>query len=272
MDKSWIIQNIEKKQYFNETAEEAFPKTVEKLLMEASLLYHVPFSYLIPDYSMIKEESLEFFSIDYNWVLAYMDGICSIGRNASIDYTHDTKLLKAVYEKALKGNGQIRNALLKAQGEEAQTADNTESCSSGFWLRSGLVEDFRGIEVQAYGDAAGKERLVPLRIEKMGKQLLLGIFKGKIHRVEFIQPPEGLHYGFIRSQGNTYKTLRNAESGVLEDKTAPITMRGDECRTVDWEKTAGDMKAVLNRKVTSADLGLQMIQNAHTGVFIMGET
>ena len=270
MREAWISQNSDKKNYFKDLKTmDDFPQSMEKILMETSLLYHVPFYYLIPDRSLIPEESLQFFSIDYNWVLAYMDGVCSVGRNAGIDYMHDTELLINIYKKALEENEKIRKVRQNSSGEARDAAEMEDMCASGFFLHSVLVEDFRGIEIRSYSDIEGKERLSPLRIEKMGKQILLGIFKGKIRRIEFVQPPEGLHYGFIRSEGKMYKTLRNIENGELNDQQTEIFKRDGDSRTLDLEKTAQEMERQLGRHITAADLGLQLIQNAQTGVFKM---
>ena len=86
MRKAWILHKEDKKDYFRFlNQEDGFPSSIEKLLMEASLLYHVPFHYLVPDMSMLPAETIRVFSVDYNWVLSYMDGIWSVGRNAGID-------------------------------------------------------------------------------------------------------------------------------------------------------------------------------------------
>lgn len=272
MRKAWIQQQTDKTDYFQFLKQEdGFPKKIEQLLMEASLLYHVPFSYLVPDLDMLPEESVQFFSVDYNWVLAYMDGICSVGRNAGIDYSHDTELLKQIYQKVLMGNGEIRKKLQHLEKQEDLSKSDNGKYASGFLLHSVLVEDFRGIEFRAYGDSEGKNQLQPLRIEKLGTQILLGIFSGRICRLEFVQPPEGLHYGFIHTNIERYKTLRNVETGELGKKQVPITMREKDSRTLNIESLAKDMGTLLNRNVTSVDMGLQMIQNALTGVFVMEE-
>ena len=271
MRKAWILHKEDKKDYFRFlNQEDGFPSNIEKLLMEASLLYHVPFHYLVPDMSMLPAETIQFFSVDYNWVLSYMDGICSVGRNAGIDYTHDTELLIKIYQKALRGNGQIRKELQHLEEKSDSLQDGDEEAASGFFLHSVLVEDFRGIEIRAYADKDGKRQLRPLRIEKLGTQLLLGIFQGKIRRVEFVQPPEGLHYGLVHTHGCCYKMLRSVETGEVGEQQLTIAMREGDDRTLNVEKMAGDMGKQLKRNITAADIGLQMIQNAHTAVFIVG--
>lgn len=263
-------------------SEDGFPSDMEKILMEASLLYYVPFQWLVPDYAMLPEETLKFFTVDYNWVLSHLDGVCSIGRNAGIDYSHDTELLQEIYRDVLNGNGRIRQEKLypdKTAEESISLGKENELRSSGFILRSLITDDFRGMEIRAYGDREGKRQLQPLRIEKLGPQIIMGIFSGHIRRLELVQPPEGLHYGAVKSGYKTYKHLRDMETGKIVEDIVSITFRGDNdsnvskesSRVVDVEKLAQDMGQKLQRKITSAEIGLQMIQNAQTGVFITGE-
>ena len=117
------------------------------MLKEASLFYHVPAAYLFPVPDMLKKDSLNFFQVDHNWVLAMLDGICSVGRNASIDYSHDTELIVDIYRQALRENEQVR---LKLQDREyMDTGEQVPEVISGFLLNSVLTENFRGLEFRA---------------------------------------------------------------------------------------------------------------------------
>lgn len=289
----WTRKAQDKDTYFKGLHAERFPDAIRSLLMEASLLYHVPIGYLMPDGKMLKEESIRFFSIDHNWTLAYMDGICSVGRNASIDYSHDTRLLVRQYQESLRQNAAVRRTL---QGQEPKPAApdqpklapaDWEICS-GFLLRSVLVEDFRGLEFKAYASQAGGTPLMPLRIETLGKGVLLGIFRGEVRRLDIAQPPEGLHFGFIKEAAGAgefryEKTMRNLSDGMLNRKTAGVKLRPtkDAPRVIDVEATAACiLEAVrspggngicgeMAETMTSAEFALEMIQNAHTGVFTM---
>ena len=111
----WIQGNCDRTGYFEGLGTEEFPESVLEMLKEASLFYHVPAAYLFPVPDMLKKDSLNFFQVDHNWVLAMLDGICSVGRNASIDYSHDTELIVDIYRQALRENEQVR---LKLQDRE----------------------------------------------------------------------------------------------------------------------------------------------------------
>lgn len=261
--------------FFQKTDFDDMPANVLQLLKEASLFYHVPYVYLAPGKESIGDDQLCFFQVDHNWVLALMDGICSVGRNASIDYSHDTEVIVQEYKKALLENQTVRQ---KLQGkEEKETDQDTEGGEdfgivSGFLLHSPLVDDFRGLEFSAYGQIEGGEPLTALRIETLGKQLLLGIFRGEIQRLEIAQPPEGLHFGFLTEDGVLKKTMRNLSDGKLNQNTVVIPQKSTAAgRIIDIKGAAENMRKSLGQtEVTSAQIALQMIQNAQTGVFTIG--
>jgi len=193
-----------------------------------------------------------------------------VGRNASIDYTHDTELIVDIYRQALRENEQVR---LKLQEREyTDTGEDVPEVISGFLLNSVLTENFRGLEFRAYGQREGGEPLKALRIETLGRQLLLGIFKGEIRRLEIAQPPEGLHFGFHTEDGVMKKTVREINEGKLGDKQAELVWKSKEDRVIDVKASAAKLKEVAGlQNMTSAEFALEMIQNAQTGVYTMGE-
>ena len=264
----WIQGKCDRTGYFEGLGSEGFPESVLELLKEASLFYHVPAAYLFPVPDMLKKDSLNFFQVDHNW--AMLDGICSVGRNASIDYTHDTELIVDIYRQALRENEQVR---LKLQEREyTDTGEDVPEVISGFLLNSVLTENFRGLEFRAYGQREGGEPLKALRIETLGRQLLLGIFKGEIRRLEIAQPPEGLHFGFHTEDGVMKKTVREINEGKLGDKQAELVWKSKEDRVIDVKASAAKLKEVAGlQNMTSAEFALEMIQNAQTGVYTMGE-
>ncbi len=263
--------------FFQKTDFEDLPANVLQLLKEASLFYHVPYVYLVPGKESIGDDQICFFQVDHNWVLALMDGICSVGRNASIDYSHDTEVIVREYKKALGENHTVRQKLQGKEEKETGTGGNIDGKEdlgivSGFLLHSVLVDDFRGLEFSAYGQIKGGEPLTALRIETLGKQFLMGLFRGEIQRLEITQPPEGLHFGFISEDRVLKKTMRNLSDGKLNQNTVVIPQKPTAAgRIIDIKKTAENMKKSLGQtEITSAQIALQMIQNAQTGVFTIG--
>lgn len=265
-EERWIQGNSDRTGYFKGIATERFPESVLELLKEVSLFYHVPAAYLFPLPDMQEEDSLDFFQVDYNWVIALLDGVCSVGRNASIDYSHDTEMLVKIYDRISEENVKVRPAL---QGKE-----NLDICGkvpkviSGFLLNSVLVENFRGLEFRAYDEREGGEPLRALRIETLGSRLLLGIFQGEIKRLEIAMPPEGLHFGFLAEGGILKKTIRDIDNGKLREKQAEIVRKPKKERIIDVKASARNLKEKAGlSQMTSAEFALEMIQNAQTGVF-----
>ena len=68
---------------------------------------------------------------------------------------------------------------------------------TGFLLRSPAVEGWQGLEMRAWKDSGvnAKDRLDPLRIDRLAPDIMLCIFNGKVDRIEVKQPPEGMHFG-----------------------------------------------------------------------------
>lgn len=259
--------------YFQQQMEEAFPDSLLQLLMEGSLLYHIPYYYFMPN-DMISDNELRFFQIDHNWILAYLDGICSPGRNAAIDYEHDTELLVKYYRQALEQQENIRRSIRK---EKAITIIQEIGKCSGMLLKGQLVTNFRGLEFNGFDTTGCVDEVHPLpilRIEKLGSDLLLALFHGDLKQLHIGQPPESLHFGCNQDgQGNRTKQLRDLKTGKLYENQEgiPFIMKPSALNIVDVVNMAELMEQRLGSSITSASFALEMIQNAHTGVFTLEE-
>lgn len=265
-----------RRQFFEGVEPCEFPEKLRNLLQEASLFYHVPYVYLVPDEQMIRENEIRFFKVDHNWVLAFLDGLCSVGRNATIDYEHDTRWIVEQYKNALGSNGEVRRRL---QGREESKEQSKEEIPlgtvTGFLLNSVITEDFRGLEFKAYDEEEGGNRLSALRIEMLGPRMLLGLFRGKVRRLEIGQPPEGLHYGCVKLEQKLKKTPRYLKTGELnynsEKVILPLKEEAD-ARILDVEKMAANFREILKiEKVTSSELAVEMIQNVQSVEFMIEE-
>lgn len=277
---------VDKENFFlgiSEGGNHGFPDAVKELLMEGSLLYHVPFWYLLPDPDMLKEEELRFFWLDVDWLFHFLDGMCSIGRNASIDYRHDEELLDSLFGQVMEGNAAVRR---KKQGKEEEGSQDggknrnrvcKEQKFTGFLLRSALVKDFRGLEFQAYDAREGGERLEALRLDTLGSNVLIGIFRGEIRRLVIGQPPEGLHFGLdlteTEQETRAVKYLRSLTAGILNGKEVKAALKQEgRFQCMDVKQTKDRIAAELGCRIQSAEFALEMIQNAHSGVFRIRET
>lgn len=268
------------------------PDKITDFLAEMSLLSPVPFSYLVPEERMLPEDSIRFFRVDFGWLYALLDGAMSLGRSFREDYAQDAALiwqvLSEVYEKrcALRPTllrkdshevkRHVERCLSEAFGEMESRADGggAGQVNTGFFMRSELVRGFKGLEFAAYENKGSKEQLPCLRLEVIGEDILLGIYAGECGYLEIRQPPEGMHFGVEdrRGTGDSYeKLLRSLDSGELfadeEENRVRIPLRNGEMGVFNIEKAAENIGKRLGlKKVTSAHMALQMIQNPFTGV------
>ncbi|MDR3600780.1 MAG: hypothetical protein P4L49_09920 [Desulfosporosinus sp.] len=238
--------------------EEETGQSMEETLSRLSLLYDIPFAYLVPTEKLLASNQIRFFYLDPNWVRVLLDGAMSLGRNASVDYAHDTAFIEEVYQRTIEGNSRIRPLL---QGKPVvKSALSTSECT-GFLLRSPLVHGWRGLEFKAY---AGGEILTALRLEALSEDVLLGLYQGVIDKLELLEPPESFHFGFNRNGENLSKRLRGLQDGTLTETEVPVVQRGN--RVVDFCRTAETMRNALGVEITSAHMALEMIQNPHIAV------
>lgn len=279
MSESWIPEKHDFTDFFklpvrlmgeNENGSTNFTEKLSHL----SLLYDVPFAYLVPAENMLKLHEIRFFWIDSNWVRIFLDGALSIGRNATIDDVNDTVFLKKIYENAISRNVNIRR---KLRGKDLLSGVDHFTPCTGFLLRSPLVEGWRGLEFSAFGDTAGNETLHPLRLETLSQEILLGLYSGVIRRLDIKQPPEGFHYGFTKEETDKgrhlgkkayklKKCLRSIEDGkLLPGKTIQIEERGN--RVINFAAAARSIKNELfpgtSEEPDSAHIALEMIQNPY---------
>lgn len=177
------------------------PEDAKTWLGRLTLLYGVPFQYLVPDERMLPPESLRFFHVDPLWMEALLDGALSVGR------PEDVRLL---LNKAMAGTyaQDLIAEARKIRPQQQAGPDGTAQVPapppikgafafSGFFLRSEIVAGWRGLAVSAYPDKQGRKAggpLATLRLERLARDVLFGLFEGYLHSLEINQPPEGLHF------------------------------------------------------------------------------
>lgn len=262
-----------RQEFFCLTDPGPFPEQLHRLLQEASVFYHVPYCYLVPDSGMIREDEIRFFKVDHNWVTALLDGICSLGRNASIDYAHDSKWIWEEYKEALRTSREVRESLLgKTLSKETADSGKEPEEITGFLLNSTVAEHYRGLEFKAFDQKEEGNRLTALRIDRLGSRMLLGLFRGRLLRLEICQPPEGLHYGCASDDKGLVKKLRSLETGKLfPDQRIEICLKTKGAQRVfDVQAAARKMQSSLGlTEITSAEIAAEMIQNAQSAVFTL---
>ncbi len=257
------------------------PEDIGTWLGRAMLLYGVPFNYLVPDEAMLPTEAIRFFSLDPGWLKCLLEGACSVGRRGSTDEVLDEHL---------------RNNFLDLAGDNAKQVRAGQKGElhwplTGFLLRSAIVEGWQGLEMKAAGvDANGNEidPLEPLRLDRLGPDIMLCIFNGKVTSIEIKQPPEGLHFGASAvGPVNQYQkiSLRRLHPPEQAGDQVPaeaigatdVPMRDGVQRVIDVHQLALQMQTELNRvaaidgtpngRFTSAEFGVQMVESPGKAVF-----
>ena len=176
------------------------PDDTKTWLGRLTLLYGVPFQYLVPDERMLPTESLRFFYVDPLWMEALLDGALSIGRSQDV-LTLLNKTMAGTYtEQLIDEARQIRPVRQAGPDRTPALATSPVEGSfqfSGFLLRSEIVAGWRGLTIRAYPTANGQERggtLATLRLERLARDVLFGLFEGHLGSLEIIQPLESLHF------------------------------------------------------------------------------
>lgn len=162
-------------------------------LARAVLLYGVPFNNLIPEERMLPLESIRFFYLDSNWIDALLDGALSVGTQSSRDGLFNELMRDAIHSAVDTTVCQIRGELLKQAGASASASDL--ATIAGFVLRSAVVSGWPGLEVRAYEDKDGKKSMKPLRLDRVGPDVMIAIYPKVPQRIEFDEPSEGLVFG-----------------------------------------------------------------------------
>jgi len=226
-------------------------------LSDLSLLYDVPFSYLVPSENMLKLNEIRFFYLDSNWIRTLIDGASSIGRNASIDYSNDIEFLDEIYNQAISRNVNVRRQLQCKIGMEEC---NIDLPCTGFLLRSQLVGGWRGMEFIAYSDTEGYNPLKVLRLEALSSEILIGIYSGEIARLDIKEPPEGFHYGFDNNNGKLEKSLRSLDDGQIIKRVHDQSIKDADGKSI---KDASDQIIKDGSAQSIKDVNNQIIKDAN---------
>ncbi len=262
----------------NLTDDAPVPDIVTNWLSRLSLLYGVPFQYLVPNEDMLPMESIRFFYYDQNWINAVVDGAMSIGRVIKKDMEHDEVFQNKLNSEVGKNISATRAKLLK---KPVTTVINTgdPGFKTGFLLRSVIVEGWPGLEVKAYKDKEKKQMANILRLDHLSKDVLLCIFDSEFQELELCEPAESMHFGADMDDGKTTKMLRGLGEGnvsfgeEMPDVIANICFKGSDNRTVDIVSTVNEIKTKLKTKgelgdhFSSAEFAVQMVESAQMGVF-----
>ena len=257
------------------------PASIIAWLARAALLYGMPFEYITPDGRMLPKESLRFFYIDANWQNSLIDGMVSIGLSSSADSMQVMASIETLVAEAIQQTSAVRPALRGAAAVTAAADTVTTGPITGLLLRSAAVSGWPGVEVSAYSDDAGTNKLNALRIDRLSDDVLICLFDGLPRQVNFLQPPEGLHFGVrptTQSPTGYITFLRGLGYGghdpgiQIVGPSAPLTMRKGTAKpgVLDVATSAAATKAALvalnaldtHGTFTAAEFAVQMVRAA----------
>ncbi|MFZ0748251.1 MAG: hypothetical protein WAM70_02745, partial [Pyrinomonadaceae bacterium] len=177
------------------------PSAVRQWLARLTLLYRVPFFYLVPDERMLPPDSLRFFCLDPGWIKCLLEGACSVGRNSTEEQLVDEFLRNRFLDFAIEDSVSVRQRPESEHGDSEPVIQppKVNWPLTGFLLRSPLVAGWQGVEMRAWQSwnesTKTGERLLPVRIDRLAPDIMLCIFNGPVVHIEIQQPPEGMHFG-----------------------------------------------------------------------------
>ena len=114
---------------------------------------------------------------------------------------------------------------------------------SGFLLRSELANHWPGLEIQIWGKLDPKDPidtlLTPLRFEHISDTTILCIVVGKVNKVTFKEPPEGISFG-VDDEGKIM--LRHIKDSI----GMPIKPSGTELKFPSGKDANGKEKSIFD--------------------------
>ena len=178
------------------------PSHIVDWLARLTLLYGVPFDYLVADAAMLPPESIRFFYLDQNWTNRMIDGAVNIALGSTQDYIHILTSFEQTSRQAILAQQSVRSHLhhhsAKTQTHSSNHPDTPNTpFISGFLLSSTVVSNWPGLEVTAYADKEGAKPLTLLRMDRLSDNVLICLFNGIPQLLNISEPPEGMHFGVI---------------------------------------------------------------------------
>lgn len=188
------------------------PPVVVAWLARLSLLYGVPFTYLVPDYRMLPPESIRWGFLDPNWTARAADGAMNVGRTTTAAVAVDVALSQSV-RRALPAAIPLVRASLR--GDAAPTELSSGGTVTVMLIRSAVVAGYPGLEIRGLDSQGDDVQL--LRFDQLSKDVMIALFAELPATVELLEPPEGLHFGVRWNSTHTSMTtlLRSLQTATL---------------------------------------------------------
>lgn len=225
------------------------PDYIADFLVHLRLVQGVPFNYLVPDESLLPNESIRFFTVDENWLDALMAGAMAVGAASTRDTDHTAHALPVVtaavrdalpLAAAVRRRQQprtaiatqVRDAVVRLQDSNVLHDDvfgiGGTPPITGFLLRSALVSGWPGLTVRAFTRTDIGEQQDPatvdladwvpiLRMELLSPSVLIVLFSGAPALVWLEEPHHGIQLGVDpgnEAEGHTVNVVSPTGSEV----------------------------------------------------------
>lgn len=225
----------------------AAPADVQTWFQGLAQLQGVPFNYLVPDETMLPNESIRFFRLDPNWMACLFDGALSIGRATTGDLTHEQAL-------------------------DLPTLLGGLPTVTGFIMRSAVVAGWPNIIIEACDAAEAK--IDQIRLETLADSVLIGLFDGDLASINFKLHAETMHFGFdpaTQQYPNLHKQLRDASGAETNQVVTSVPWHNEAYAVVALAQLANAMQQLVPQATfTSAQFALQMIEGSESVCFKHG--
>ncbi|NEO87067.1 MAG: hypothetical protein F6J87_22825 [Spirulina sp. SIO3F2] len=216
------------------------PQVVSQWFQDVSLLKNIPFNYLVPDPSLLPEESIRFFGVDQSWLACLMDGAFGLGRVANDQ--------SGLYQQC-----------------KQVTIPENHSVITGFLLRSQLITDYPSLVIEGYGKDGILDQI---RMERLSNTVVICLFAGGLQSVKFHQKAETLHFGFEASNAQLSIKLRDFSTGeLLENQSLHLTQehwQNQDFCIINWSKVVESLKHKLDTftELTASQFAMQLVEGS----------
>jgi hypothetical protein len=174
-----------------DSAAQSYPPDLLDWFGDLRALRSVPFSYLVPDETMLPLNSIRYFQLDREWLSAMARGAWSVGYVCGLG-------AKCNLPAELDFNGNV----------------------SGLLVRSSVLREWPRMKVSAFSET--NEPLPCIQNEALSPDLWLLLFEGTMGSWSFRLPHEHPHFGFSKDDEGSFKDLgpsRFAITGKYNDNT-----------------------------------------------------
>ena len=163
-------------------------QSVAAWLANLSLLYPVPFSYLVSDQRLLPVESIRFFYLDQNWMEALMAGALSL----AIHNSNDVAMQAAMLPYLNQAVAQQQEKLYQARADALPAAGANGVNVTGMLIRSQLVSGWPKLVISAMFGGAPVQII---RNDCPADNVRLCLFAGIPDTITLAEPYQGLLFG-----------------------------------------------------------------------------